>query len=75
MSKALEDHRSGFTTGPQTAMTTAYSAPEVLDPKEQDGLPYVPTLKPDVYAFGGIILFVSMGSQSEVLRLEISGRF
>ncbi len=56
-------------------MTTAYSAPEVLDPKEQDGLPYVPTLKPDVYAFGGIILFVSMGSQSEVLRLEISGRF
>lgn len=47
---------SGLTTGTGVRGTPGYMAPELFDDDNTDG----PTCKSDVYAFGGLILAVSI---------------
>lgn len=53
LAKAHVGGRTGYTTGPAAMGTIPYTAPEALmDPDER-------STAADIYAFGGIILWVS----------------
>ena len=63
LAKALEEAHTGFTTTSKPPGTIGYCGPEMLDPEKFEksgGPPILPSLKPDVYSFGGIILFVKL---------------